>query len=77
MGAKDLFSAQDLGLSAQCSTTPEKVSLKGPLRAPRRFRRTGSRAADDDGVSPAVAVDRLAEERMRTVGGLATIRLPR
>jgi len=29
------------------------------------------------GVSPAVAADRLAEERMRTVGRLATIRLPR
>src|SRR4051812_6090892 len=35
------------------------------------------RAADDEGVSPAVAADRLAEERMRSVGRLATIRLPR
>jgi valine dehydrogenase (NAD+) len=35
------------------------------------------RAADDDGVSPAVAADRLAEERIRSVGRLATIRLPR
>ncbi|MGY1811588.1 Glu/Leu/Phe/Val family dehydrogenase [Blastococcus sp. SYSU D00820] len=35
------------------------------------------RAADDEGVSPAVAADRLAEERMRAVGRLATIRLPR
>jgi valine dehydrogenase (NAD+) len=35
------------------------------------------RAADEEGVSPAVAADRLAEERMRTVGRLATIRLPR
>ncbi|WP_222270167.1 Glu/Leu/Phe/Val family dehydrogenase [Modestobacter marinus] len=35
------------------------------------------RQADDDGVSPAVAADRLAEERMRDVGRLATIRLPR
>jgi valine dehydrogenase (NAD+) len=35
------------------------------------------RAADDEGVSPAVAADRLAEERIRTVGRLATIRLPR
>ncbi len=34
-------------------------------------------AADADGVSPAVAADRLAEERMRSVGRLATIRLPR
>jgi valine dehydrogenase (NAD+) len=34
------------------------------------------RAADDEGVSPAVAADRLAEERMRSVGRLATIRLP-
>jgi valine dehydrogenase (NAD+) len=34
------------------------------------------RAADADGVSPAVAADRLAEERMRSVGRLATIRLP-
>ena len=33
-------------------------------------------AADADGVSPAVAADRLAEERMRAVGRLATIRLP-
>ncbi|MGY1838885.1 MULTISPECIES: Glu/Leu/Phe/Val family dehydrogenase [unclassified Modestobacter] len=33
-------------------------------------------AADADGVSPAVAADRLAEERMRSVGRLATIRLP-
>ena len=35
------------------------------------------RAADDEGVSPAVGADRLAEERMRAVGRLATIRLPR
>jgi valine dehydrogenase (NAD+) len=35
------------------------------------------RAADDEGVSPAVAADRLAEERMHSVGRLATIRLPR
>ena len=35
------------------------------------------RAADDEGVSPAVAADRLAEERMRSVGRLASIRLPR
>ena len=35
------------------------------------------RAADAEGVSPAVAADRLAEERMRSVGRLATIRLPR
>ncbi|SEP02588.1 Glu/Leu/Phe/Val family dehydrogenase [Trujillonella endophytica] len=34
-------------------------------------------AADADGVSPAAAADRLAEERMRSVGRLATIRLPR
>jgi valine dehydrogenase (NAD+) len=34
-------------------------------------------AADKEGVSPAVAADRLAEERMRSVGRLATIRLPR
>jgi valine dehydrogenase (NAD+) len=33
-------------------------------------------AADAEGVSPAVAADRLAEERMRSVGRLATIRLP-
>jgi valine dehydrogenase (NAD+) len=33
--------------------------------------------ADDQGVSPAVAADRLAEERMRSIGRLATIRLPR
>ncbi len=35
------------------------------------------RAADEEGVSPAVAADRLAEERMRAVGRLAAIRLPR
>ena len=35
------------------------------------------RAADEEGVSPAVAADRLAEERMRSVGRLSTIRLPR
>jgi valine dehydrogenase (NAD+) len=35
------------------------------------------RAADDEGVSPAVAADRLAEERIRAVGRLASIRLPR
>ena len=34
------------------------------------------RAADDEGVSPAVAADRLAEERMAGVGRLAAIRLP-
>jgi valine dehydrogenase (NAD+) len=34
-------------------------------------------AADAEGVSPAVAADRLAEERMRAVGRLSTIRLPR
>jgi valine dehydrogenase (NAD+) len=34
------------------------------------------READAAGVSPAVAADRLAEERMRSVGRLATIRLP-
>lgn len=34
------------------------------------------RTADEGGVSPAVAADRLAEERMRSVGRLATIRLP-
>jgi valine dehydrogenase (NAD+) len=34
------------------------------------------RAADADGVSPALAADRLAEERMRAVGRLATIRVP-
>ncbi len=33
-------------------------------------------AADDEGVSPAVAADRLAEERIRSVGRLATLRLP-
>jgi valine dehydrogenase (NAD+) len=32
--------------------------------------------AEADGVSPAVAADRLAEERIRSVGRLATIRLP-
>ena len=35
------------------------------------------RTADDEGVSPAVAADRLAEERIRSVGRLAAIRLPR
>ena len=35
------------------------------------------RTADEEGVSPAVAADRLAEERMRSVGRLAAIRLPR
>jgi valine dehydrogenase (NAD+) len=35
------------------------------------------RAADDDGVSPAVAADRIAEQRIASVGRLATIRLPR
>jgi valine dehydrogenase (NAD+) len=35
------------------------------------------RAADDEGISPAVAADRIAEERMRSVGRLAAIRLPR
>ena len=33
-------------------------------------------AKDDEGVSPAVAADRLAEERIHAVGRLATIRLP-
>jgi valine dehydrogenase (NAD+) len=33
--------------------------------------------ADAEGISPAVAADRLAEERIRTVGRLATIRLTR
>jgi valine dehydrogenase (NAD+) len=35
------------------------------------------RLADADSISPAVAADRLAEERIRSVGRLATIRLPR
>jgi valine dehydrogenase (NAD+) len=35
------------------------------------------RSAEEQGVSPAVAADRLAEERMAAVGRLATIRLPR
>ena len=35
------------------------------------------RTADEEGVPPAVAADRLAEERMASVGRLATIRLPR
>jgi valine dehydrogenase (NAD+) len=35
------------------------------------------RAADEQGVSPALAADRLAEERMRSIGRLGTIRLPR
>jgi valine dehydrogenase (NAD+) len=35
------------------------------------------RAADEAGVSPAVAADRLAQERIASVGRLATIRLPR
>ena len=34
-------------------------------------------AADAEGVSPAVAADRLAEERMNAIGRLSTIRLPR
>ncbi|MGY1746885.1 Glu/Leu/Phe/Val family dehydrogenase [Blastococcus sp. SYSU D00695] len=34
------------------------------------------READAAGVSPAVTADRIAEERMRSVGRLATIRLP-
>jgi valine dehydrogenase (NAD+) len=33
-------------------------------------------AADAEGVSPAIAADRLAEERMRSVGRLSMIRLP-
>ena len=33
--------------------------------------------ADAAGVAPAVAADRLAEERMTSVGRLAAIRLPR
>jgi valine dehydrogenase (NAD+) len=32
--------------------------------------------ADKEGVTPSVAADRLAEERMTSVGRLATIRLP-
>jgi valine dehydrogenase (NAD+) len=35
------------------------------------------RAADEEAVSPALSADRLAEERIRSVGRLATIRLPR
>ena len=35
------------------------------------------RLAADEHISPAVAADRLAEERMRAVGRLATLRLPR
>src|SRR3954452_13121180 len=35
------------------------------------------RAAEEQRVSPAVAADRLAEERMSSVGRLATIRIPR
>jgi valine dehydrogenase (NAD+) len=35
------------------------------------------RLADAEGISPAAAADRLAEERMTSVGRLATIRLPR
>src|ERR687889_1314534 len=35
------------------------------------------RAADKEGVPPSVAADRLAEERIASVGRLATIRLPR
>ena len=34
-------------------------------------------AADAENVSPAVAADRLAEERIQAVGRLSTIRLPR
>jgi valine dehydrogenase (NAD+) len=34
------------------------------------------RLADEEGISPALAADRMAEERMRAVGRLATIRLP-
>jgi valine dehydrogenase (NAD+) len=33
------------------------------------------RLADDEGIPPALAADRLAEERMRSVGRLATIRV--
>ena len=33
--------------------------------------------ADKEGVPPSVAADRLAEERIRAVGRLATIRMPR
>ena len=40
--------------------------------APRVFR-----VADADGVSPAVAPDRLAVDHMASVGRLAQIRLPR
>ncbi|WP_166487229.1 hypothetical protein [Geodermatophilus obscurus] len=46
--------------------------LTGSLLVLRVFR-----AADADGVSPAVAADRLAEERTTSVGRPATIRLPR
>ena len=35
------------------------------------------RTAEEQGSSPAEAADRMAEERMATVGRLATIRLPR
>jgi valine dehydrogenase (NAD+) len=34
------------------------------------------RTADEHAVSPAIAADRLAEERMTSIGRLATIRLP-
>jgi valine dehydrogenase (NAD+) len=34
------------------------------------------RGAEDEGVSPAVMADRMAEERMASVGRLAMIRLP-
>jgi len=40
-------------------------------------RRTSGLLGDEEGVSPAVSADRLAEERIRSVGRLATIRLPR
>jgi valine dehydrogenase (NAD+) len=33
--------------------------------------------ADKEGIAPSVAADRLAEERMTSVGRLASIRLPR
>lgn len=48
-------------------------------RAEGIFEVTGRvlRTADAEGVPPAVAADRLAEERIRSVGRLTTIRLPR
>ena len=49
-----------------------QAKASGILDVARRVFRT----ADEQGVSPAVAADRLAEERMRSVGRLATIRVP-